>query len=176
MGKRPARCYTKISGPANTRTKKYVRGIPGSKIVMFDMGNKSREFPVEVHLINEEACQIRHMAIEAARQAVNRNLLKRVGRENFHFRVRVHPHHVLRENKMMAFAGADRMQDGMRRSFGKPADRAARVAAKQELFTVKVEPRNLKVAMLALRKAISKLPTPAKVEIGRGLELVKNQL
>ena len=85
MGKRPARCYTKVRGPANTRTKKYVRGIPGSKIVMYDMGNKSKDFSVEIHLVNEEACQIRHMAIEASRQAVNRHLLKRVGRENYHF-------------------------------------------------------------------------------------------
>lgn len=176
MGKRPARCYTKVRGPANTRTKKYVRGIPGSKIVMYDMGNKSKDFSVEIHLVNEEACQIRHMAIEASRQAVNRHLLKRVGRENYHFRVRTHPHHVLRENKMMAFAGADRMQDGMRRSFGKPADRAARVKANQELLTVRVEPRHVKEAMFCIRKAISKLPTPAKVIIGKGLELVKNQI
>lgn len=176
MGKRPAHCYTKISGPANTRTKKYVRGIPGSKIVMYDMGSRNKEFPVEIHLINEEACQIRHMAIEAARQAVNRALLKRVGRENFHFRVRIHPHHVLRENKMMAFAGADRMQDGMRRSFGKPVDRAARVKAYSEILTVSVEPRDVKVAMACLSKAVSKLPTPAKVKVRKGLELVKNQL
>jgi large subunit ribosomal protein L10e len=176
MGKRPAHCYTKISGPANTRTKKYVRGIPGSKIVMYDMGNKSKEFPVEVHLVAEEACQVRHMAIEAARQAVNRALLKRIGRDNFHFRVRLHPHHVLRENKMMAFAGADRMQDGMRRSFGKPADRAARIGAGTEMLTVKIEPRNIKTAMFCLEKASSKLPTPAKIQVGKGLELVKNQL
>jgi len=52
MGKRPARCYTKVRGPANTRTKKYVRGIPGSKIVMYDMGNKSKDFSVEIHLVN----------------------------------------------------------------------------------------------------------------------------
>ena len=77
---------------------------------------------------------------------------------------------------MMAFAGADRMQDGMRRSFGKPADRAARVKANQELLTVRVEPRHVKEAMFSIRKAISKLPTPAKVRIGKGLELVKNQI
>jgi len=140
------------------------------------MGSKSKQFSVDVHLINQEACQIRHMAIEAARQAINRNLLKRIGRENYHFRVRAHPHHVLRENKMMAFAGADRMQDGMRRSFGKPADRAARVPAFSELFTVKVEPRHVKTAMMCLRKGISKLPTPAKIQVGRGLELVEHQL
>ena len=47
---------------------------------------------------------------------------------------------------MMAFAGADRMQDGMRRSFGKPVDRAARVKAYSEVLTVSVDPRNVKAA------------------------------
>ncbi|MDH5401962.1 MAG: 50S ribosomal protein L16 [Candidatus Heimdallarchaeota archaeon] len=174
MGKRPARCYTKISGPANTRTKKYVRGVPGSKIVMFDMGNKSKDFPVQIHLINLEQCQIRHMALEAARQAVNRWLQKRIGRDGYHFRIRIHPHHILRENKMMAFAGADRMQDGMRRSFGKPTDRSARVDANSEILSVGIEPRHYKTAIFSLEKAISKLPTPAKVVVGKGKELVKN--
>ncbi|MCY3411380.1 MAG: 50S ribosomal protein L16 [Candidatus Heimdallarchaeota archaeon] len=172
MGKRPAHCYTKIRGPANTRTKKYVRGVPGNKIVMYDMGNKSKNFSVEFHLVNEEACQIRHMAIEAARQAVNRYLTKALGRDNYHFRVRIHPHHVLRENKMMAFAGADRMQDGMRRSFGKPADRSARVKSNTEILTVRVEPRHHKQAAIALKKGVSKFPTPAKVVLGKGQELI----
>lgn len=172
MGKRPAHCYTKIRGPANTRTKKYVRGVPGNKVVMYDMGNKSRDFPLEVHLINKEACQIRHMAIEAARQAVNRYLTKRLGRENYHFRIRIHPHHVLRENKMMAFAGADRMQDGMRRSFGKPIDRASRVKANSEILTVRVDAINYEAAVAGLKKGISKFPTPAKVVLGEGSELL----
>lgn len=174
LGKRPAHCYTKIRGPANTRTKKYVRGVPGNKIVMYDMGNKSRQFPIEIHLVNDEACQIRHMAIEAARQAINRHLLKRIGRDNFHFRVRIHPHHVLRENKMMAFAGADRMQDGMRHSFGKPADRSARVGTNQELFTVSVEPKFFKLAYELIQAGASKLPTPTHVTVGKGIELTSN--
>jgi large subunit ribosomal protein L10e len=172
MGKRPAHCYTKIRGPANTRTKKYVRGVPGNKIVMYDMGNRSKDFDIEIHLIGLEACQIRHMALEAARQAVNRGLSKKISRDEYHFRIRVHPHHVLRENKMMAFAGADRMQDGMRRSFGKPADRAARVSKGQELLTVRVNLKNYKHAKFALNKAISKLPTPAKIITGKGSELI----
>lgn len=174
MGKRPAHCYSKIRGPANTRTKKYVRGVPGNKIVMYDMGNKSKDFPVEYHMINLEACQIRHMAIEAARQAINRYLTKALGRDNYHFRVRIHPHHVLRENKMMAFAGADRMQDGMRRSFGKPADRSARVSSNTEILTVGVMAKDHKHAAIALKKGISKIPSPAKVLPGKGKELIKN--
>ena len=174
MGTRPAHCYTKIAGPANTRTKKYVRGVPGSKVVLFDMGNNAATFEIDLHLIGLEACQIRHMALEAARQAVNRALQKQIHRDDYHFRIRIHPHHVLRENKMMAFAGADRMQDGMRRSFGKPIDMAARVAANQELFTISVDRKNFEHALYSLRKAISKIPTPAKVIVGKGQELLGN--
>jgi large subunit ribosomal protein L10e len=141
---------------------------------MYDMGNKSISFELDLHLINSEACQIRHMAIEAARQAVNRALQKSLSRDEFHFRIRIHPHHVLRENKMMAFAGADRMQDGMRRSFGKPTDRSARVKANQELLTVRVDAKHYEIAKKALMKAISKLPPPAKVKVGKGKELLLN--
>ncbi len=35
-------------------------GVPGNKIVQFEMGNLSQEFPTEVDLIVEEACQIRY--------------------------------------------------------------------------------------------------------------------
>nr|AKC94891.1 putative 50S ribosomal protein L10e [uncultured organism] len=153
MGVRPAHCYTKISGPANTRTKKYVRGVPGNKIVMYDMGHKSKEFEIDLHLVNSEACQIRHMSIEASRQVVNRALQKTLSRDEYHFRIRIHPHHVLRENKMMAFAGADRMQDGMRRSFGKPTDRSARVKVNSEILTVSVDLKHFEDAKNSLRKA-----------------------
>ncbi len=174
MGVRPAHCYTKISGPANTRTKKYVRGVPGNKVVMYDMGNKSKEFDIQLHLVNLEACQIRHMAIEASRQVVNRALQKTLNRDDYHFRVRIHPHHVLRENKMMAFAGADRMQDGMRRSFGKPTDRSARTKANSEILTVSVNLKNFEDAKLSLKKAISKIPSPCKIIVGKGQELLPN--
>ena len=57
---------------------------------------------------------------------------------NYYFVVRPYPHHIIRENKMVAGAGADRIQKGMRRSFGKPMDRAARLKKNQALFTVYV--------------------------------------
>ena len=174
MGKRPAHCYTRIRGPANTRTKKYVRGVPGSKIVMFDMGNNAREFEVQINLVNLEACQIRHMALEAARQAVNRAMQKGISREDYHFRIRIHPHHVLRENKMMAFAGADRMQDGMRRSYGKPTDLAARVAVNREILTVYCNAKDFAHAYASLKKAVAKIPTPAKLNVTKGKELLDN--
>lgn len=48
-------------------------------------------------------------ALEAARIAVNKYLVNSCGRDNYHIRVRPHPFHVLRVNKMLSCAGADRL-------------------------------------------------------------------
>jgi ribosomal protein L16/L10AE len=37
-------------------------------------------------------------------------MVKNAGKDTFHLRVRVHPFHVLRINKMLSCAGADRLQ------------------------------------------------------------------
>ncbi|MHA1444497.1 MAG: 50S ribosomal protein L16, partial [Candidatus Hodarchaeales archaeon] len=105
MGRRPAHCYTRIDRPAFTR-KKFIKGGPDSKIRTFDLGSPGKEFPIEVSLYAKERCQISHNALEAARIHVNRYLTRSVGRENYHYRVCVYPHHRIRENKMMTGAGA----------------------------------------------------------------------
>jgi len=86
--------------------------------------------------------------------------------------IRVHPHHILRENKMMAVAGADRIQDGMRRSFGKPTDRAARIKIGQELVTVRAQAKDYFVMLDALKRAADRFPTDCQYKIGKGEELV----
>jgi large subunit ribosomal protein L10e len=53
--------------------------------------------------------------------------VKTAGKEAFHLRVRAHPYHVVRINKMLSCAGADRLQTGMRGAFGKPNGLVARV-------------------------------------------------
>ncbi|MHA1754416.1 MAG: 50S ribosomal protein L16 [Candidatus Odinarchaeia archaeon] len=166
MPKRPAHCYTKLESrpyvKKRTRRKKdLVRGVPDPKIRTFNMGNRKKTFPVYISLVTKEAGQIRHIALEAARITANRFLEKKAeGRENYHLKIRVYPHHVLRENKMMAFAGADRLQDGMRRAFGKPIGTAARVKEGQELITVGTYPQYIEVAKKALKRAAMKFPMP----------------
>lgn len=153
-----------------------MRGIPGPKITIYDMGLRTgdiEQFPLKVSLIAEESCQIRHSALEAARQSVNRYLTKTIGRQGYHLRIRPHPFHVLRENKMMAFAGADRLQDGMRRAFGKPIGTAARVRRGQPLITVRTTAENFKFSKDALRRAAMKFPTSCKVVIEKGEKLVR---
>ncbi|MHC1635956.1 MAG: 50S ribosomal protein L16 [Candidatus Methanospirareceae archaeon] len=171
MGRKPARMYTRISGPAYVR-REYMGGVPGSKITIFDMGNLNKEFPVSLSLIAKEACQIRHNALEAARVSANRYLMKEVGRMNFHLKVRVYPHQVLREHKLAVGAGADRVSSGMRKAFGRAVGTAARVKSGQKVMSVEVDEHNVEKAKEALRRASYKLPTPCKIVIDRGEELV----
>ena len=64
------------------------------------------------HLCSWEKENIGSEALEAARIAANKYMVKNAGKDAFHLRVRVHPFHVLRINKMLSCAGADRLQTG----------------------------------------------------------------
>ena len=66
-----------------------------------------------------------------------RYLVKVAGKEGFHLRVRAHPYHVVRINKMLSCAGADRLQTGMRGAWGKPKGTVARVNIGQILLSVR---------------------------------------
>ena len=66
-----------------------------------------------------------------------RYLVKLAGKEGFHLRVRAHPYHVVRINKMLSCAGADRLQTGMRGAWGKPNGSVARVNIGQILLSVR---------------------------------------
>jgi len=164
MVRKPAKMYRNISKKAYTR-REYMGGVPGSKIVQFEMGNLSQEFPTEVDLVVEEACQIRHSSLEAARISINRRLLKDVGRSNFHFKVRIFPHHVLRENKQATGAGADRVSEGMRLAFGKAVGTAARVEPGQKIMTVFSTPQYLEKVKDAMRHGGHKLPSPSHLKL-----------
>ena len=164
MVRKPGKMYRNLAKKAYTR-REYMGGVPGSKIVQFEMGNLSQEFPTEIDLIVEETCQIRHSALEASRISINRKLLKDVGRTNFHFKVRVYPHHVLRENKQATGAGADRVSEGMRLAFGKAVGTAARVEAGQLIFTVFSTPQYLDKIKAAMRNGAHKLPTPSHLKV-----------
>jgi len=47
-------------------------------------------------------------ALEAGRICANKYLVKHCGKDQFHIRMRLHPFHVIRINKMLSCAGADR--------------------------------------------------------------------
>ena len=77
--------------------------------------------------------------------------------------VKVYPHVILRENKMIATAGADRLQEGMRRAFGKPIGLAARVEHNQPILEAYIYKEDQVAATQALKTASSKLPTTSYV-------------
>jgi len=166
MGKRPGQCYRECDRPAFVR-KKYIHRRPASRIVNFDMGNTTGKFEIELSLIGLERCQIRHQALEAARVASNRDMTKNAGRANYHLRIRVKPYHYLRENKMISGAGADRVQDGMRKAWGKVIGSAARVRPNQALITIRTNRQHVKAARAALMKAAPKMPTPCKIRFDK---------
>jgi large subunit ribosomal protein L10e len=115
---------------------------------------------------------MRHNALEAARVAANKKLETDVGAKNYLFQVRVYPHHVMRENAQASGAGADRVQQGMRKSYGKPVGRAARVQANQKVMSVYADTTGdedtvLKTVKKALKMATLKLPGEIRIIVER---------
>ncbi|MBC7218663.1 MAG: 50S ribosomal protein L16 [Hadesarchaea archaeon] len=172
MPLRPARCYKRFSGPAYTR-REFVKGVPAVRVTFFDMGNPKGEFDVVMSLVLTEAGQIRHNSLEAARVAANRLLEQAAGKDNYHLKIRVYPHQVLRENPIVMGAGADRVSDGMRRAFGKPIGTAARVSVGQKLITVSCKKEFAKAAKEALHRANLKIPFKTKIIVEKGQEYLQ---
>ncbi len=168
MGLRPGRCYRKHQRPYTRQSihvpkKGYVKGVPKPKITEFELGTKA-SYDTILYLVAEQPVQIRHNALEAARIAAVQKMEKSLVRgSTFFLKVRVYPHHVIRENALATGAGADRFQQGMRMSFGKPIGTAARVDGGQKIIEIRVNKNNIVTAKTALKKAGYKLPTPCKV-------------
>ncbi|MCW3979416.1 MAG: 50S ribosomal protein L16 [Candidatus Bathyarchaeota archaeon] len=157
-----ARNYREIKGMPYTR-RKYMGGIPGSKIVKFTMGNPAGDFPYTVELVNLKDGQIRHNALESARIAANRHLEGTLGRENFFLKIVPYPHQVLREHKRLNVAQADRFQEGMARAYGKPVGVAAQVRRGKTILIAKVAEENVETAKEALKRASDKFPVPCRI-------------
>jgi len=128
------------------------------------MGDTKSKFTYQATLIATEAAQIRHNALEAARVASNRVLLEKLG-NSYVLKVVPYPHSILRENKMNFGAHADRLQDGMRRAFGKPVGAAARVKPSQPIIEIGVNENGVETAKEALKRGQAKLPIPCRIII-----------
>ena len=165
MGRRPARCSRFQKNKPYIKSR-YCRGVPDPKIRIFDCGNKKAsvdQFPFVAHLVSDEKEQISSNALEAARVACNKYLIKNCGKEAYHIRTRAHPFHVIRQNKMLSCAGADRLSSGMRHSYGKPMERAARVSIGQAVLSVRAKDANADAVLVALRRAKFKFPGRQKI-------------
>merc|ERR1719356_719823 len=109
-------------------------------------------------MVSDEKQQLSMEALEAARIACNKYLVTTCGKDNFHLRVRPHPFHVLRINKMLSCAGADRLQTGMRGAFGKSYGTVARVSIGQILLSVRARDVHQDQVMEAPRRSKFKFP------------------
>jgi large subunit ribosomal protein L10e len=163
-----AKNYREVKGHDYTR-KEYVRGSPPPKITKFTMGDTKSKFTHTALLIAQEKAQIRHNALEAARIASNRVLLEKLG-NSYVLKVVPYPHTILRENKMIFGAHADRLQDGMRKAFGKPVGAAARVGPGQSIIEVGVNENGVEVAKEALKRGQNKLPIPCRIVVEKALD------
>jgi large subunit ribosomal protein L10e len=160
-----ARNYRHVKNRAYTR-KKYARGFPPPKIVKFTMGDTKGRFAIEGRLVALQRAQIRHSALEAARVATNRILMDKLIND-YLMVVNLYPHIILRENKMIFGAHADRLQQVMRRSFGTAIGTAAKVEVDQTIITVKVKAGQEAVAKESLKRGSAKLPIPCKIVISK---------
>lgn len=167
MGRRPGRCYRYLSKKAYPKSR-FNRGVPDSKVQIFDLGRRKAsvlDFPLLVNCVSNERENISAEALEAARICANKYMTKHAGKDSFHMRIRVHPCHVLRINKMLSCAGADRLQTGMRGSFGKPYGRAARVLFDQPILSIRTKAAFKDVAIEALRRAKNKFPGKQSIQV-----------
>ena len=83
MGRRPAKCY-RFQNKAPFIKSRYCRGVPDSKIRIFDVGAKrtvADQFDTAVHMVSGEKEQLSSEALEAARIACNKHLVEQCGKE-----------------------------------------------------------------------------------------------
>jgi large subunit ribosomal protein L10e len=169
MGKRPARIYREFQRPY-TRTSKrrqklnYIRGIPGLRIARFNVGNVHVNTEGAFALVTESNIQIRDTALESVRVAVTSYMKKNMDPKNYHIRLNVYPHHILREHAQAAVAQADRFYNGMKKPFGKVCGRAARVKSGTPIIIVRISDKTKsKIVKDAFKKANPKLGCATKV-------------
>ena len=176
MARKPAKMYRQIKGQSFTR-REYTGGVPNNRILRYHMGNRKKSetggFPVAIELRSDNACQIRDSALEAARQVANSTIREEVGPMGYALRMHTYPHQILRENKQATGAGADRVSQGMRLSFGKNVGPAARVQRGQTIISIKTDAGGYLAAKDALRKAGCKFPTPCTTKVVQGSEHLK---
>lgn len=170
MALRPARTFRDAMKVAWSRyskkkpRKSYVKSMPHNALIHFRMGNPDGEYDRRLDLIVTEKVQVRDNALEAARQSINKYLEKNIPNQYF-FRIYVFPHNVIRENKMIAGAGADRLQSGMAHPFGRPTERGAVLKPGQRIFSIFTKEEHVDKAKEAYRRAKVKMSGRYKVKV-----------
>jgi large subunit ribosomal protein L10e len=143
----------------------YIASVPSSKIRRFTTGEPDDDYTRKVSLIADTNAQISSKALEAARVTASKALTTARGERAFLLEIDPYPHEIVRTHKFMGFAGADRLSQGMRQSFGRPTARAATVNAGQAVLSLSVKGDDVNAAKTALKRAAKKLPIPYNVTV-----------
>jgi large subunit ribosomal protein L10e len=162
------RPYTRQS---KNKSKSYIKQNPHNKIVKYNLGNiegwNAGKFKHIVRFLADENVLIRDNALESGRTIINKTLEIKIPKQ-FYFWIKVFPHHILRNNKTAAGAGADRLSSGMKHSFGIIEGRAARVKKGKEIFVIACETENgARVARTVLKMVKPKMPCKTKTTMER---------
>lgn len=161
MALRPAKTVREYQGQVWTRTsqktprKSFIKGAPRPKVRQYNMG-VDRFYERQVSLVAEEAVQLRDNAMEAARQIAVKYLEKHLPNKYF-MSITKYPHAVVREHSALGVAGADRISKGMKRAFGRPKGRLARIKEGEAIFNVRVNAEDVPEVKEALRRAKIKM-------------------
>ncbi len=167
---RPARTFRSIHSQIWARfslkkpKKNYVRSMPRTSLIHFNMGKDKSEFNLIATLNSNQYVQIRSNSLESTRLIINKFLEVQIP-GNYYFRILVYPHSVIRENKMKTGAGADRVSKGMVHSFGRPVGIAARVKKGQPILVLKSLKQNRPIIVKALKRGLAKLSGMYKIDI-----------
>ena len=144
--------------------KNYIRALPHTSIQAFDTGADKPEYSLVATLETQYPIQLRSNALESARISIVRYMDENAP-QAYYMKLLVFPHNVIREHKMAAGAGADRISRGMSLAFGRPVSVAARIRGSQPVFMVKTTKENREFAVKALSRASSKLSGAYKVRV-----------
>ncbi|NIQ04884.1 MAG: 50S ribosomal protein L16 [Candidatus Korarchaeota archaeon] len=162
--KRPARSYREAPNKPYTRHE-YVKSVPESQLRILTYGKGDRVYEYRISLISGQKGMILSRCLEACRTAVNRYLERNLKESPYFWRFRTFPHHIVRERRFLGVAGADRIQSGMRLSFGNPVDRGAIIHLNQPILELWVNSENLVQAKEAVRRGRAKIGLETRVEI-----------
>jgi large subunit ribosomal protein L10e len=159
--------YTRWS---RKKQKAFIKMVPPQKIVKFSMGNggdfNEGKFPLILTVVNGEKVQVqvRHNALEACRQVLNKKINEATNGQ-FFLKVVPFPHHIQRENRMLTGAGADRLSSGMQLSFGKAIAKAALLKKEAPLFIIALpNEKAVRAARATIKEIKSKLPLKIRVD------------
>ncbi len=159
-----ARPYTRKSRKKN---RAYIKTVPGMKIAKFNIGNikdfNAGKHQYRVRFMAQESVQVRDNSIEACRMLLTK-ILDSQAPGQYYLIVKVYPHHMLRENKTAAGAGADRLSTGMAHSFGIIIGRAALLNPGTDVFVVTcLNDKTARIAKNAMAAIKSKIPCKGKI-------------